>query len=123
MGDLSDHFSKHELACRHCGELGHFADSSHVQFLELLRADFGWPLKITSGYRCQNHPVEIAKPTPGAHFKHQAVDIAVYGVAVAKLTGAAFATGYRGFGFSQRDPNFDHRFLHLDRGPPRSWSY
>lgn len=123
MGDLSEHFSSHELACRHCGELGHFAEPSHVQFLELLRQDFGGPLKITSGYRCPNHPVEAAKSAPGAHFRYQAVDIAVYGYDVAKLTGAAVICGYRGFGFSQRDPNFDRRFLHIDRGPPRSWSY
>lgn len=58
MGDLSEHFSRHEFACHGNGQPGHRAhdvlvDLELVGRLELLRAICGGrPLRIVSGHRC-----------------------------------------------------------------------
>jgi len=54
MGDLSPHFSKHEIACR-CGGCG-FDDINPalLYVLEAVREHFGKPVTITSGCRCEH---------------------------------------------------------------------
>lgn len=43
--------------------------------LQLIRADLGVPVIITSGGRCHNHPNEVSKITPGDHQQCYAVDV------------------------------------------------
>lgn len=117
------HFTRSELCCSHCGELAYFQERDVVEGVEELREACGFPLRITSGFRCPEHPAEQAKPAPGSHFRHQALDVALYGYSVVELVSAALPLGYKGFGFSQRDANYVRRFVHIDRGAPRVWSY
>jgi zinc D-Ala-D-Ala carboxypeptidase len=48
--------------------------------LQKLRETYGSPMKVTSGYRCPQHPIEAKKARPGAHASwFRLVDIGVQG--------------------------------------------
>lgn len=67
-----------KLACT-CGHPlcdKRIVDQYSMQRLQLMRDDFGKPMTITSGGRCQHHPDEVKKVQPGDHQKCRAVDIA-----------------------------------------------
>ena len=51
-----ENFTLEEFACKHCGE--NKIEHELIDKLQLLRSDVGFPFKITSGYRCADHPVE-----------------------------------------------------------------
>ena len=68
-------FSASEFACKHTGQ----NDMKHefMEVLQLVRADFGRPMKITSGYRHWTHPVEARKGhTTGEHTRGTCCDVA-----------------------------------------------
>jgi uncharacterized protein YcbK (DUF882 family) len=92
--------------------------------LQQLRNAYGKPMRITSGYRCPDHPVEAKKSTPGVHTMGMAADIAVSGTDAYELLNLAFGHGFTGIGVNQKGGS---RFIHLDtmREPPRPnvWSY
>ena len=50
-------------------------DQSTLDQVQLIREDIGYPLSISSGGRCPNHPNELTKSKPGDHQKQKAVDI------------------------------------------------
>ena len=52
-------FKLEEFSCKHCGknEINH----KLIDKLQLLRDDLGFPLVISSGYRCPEHPIEAKK--------------------------------------------------------------
>lgn len=84
-------------------------------------------MKISSGYRCPKHPIEAAKPTPGAHASGMAADIALQGADAHRLLQLALELGFTGIGVQQKGSG---RFLHLDTLPnslatprPTVWSY
>lgn len=115
-------FSEWEFRCRHCGKV-----EMRPQFLERLQAlrnAYGRPMQITSGYRCPDHPIEKAKPTPGAHASGCAADVAVHGAQAHDLLRLALPMGFTGIGVQQRG---DKRFIHLDtltgENRPTVWSY
>jgi hypothetical protein len=60
-----ENFSIEEFACKHCGE--NKIEHELIDKLQLLRSDVGFPFKITSGYRCADHPIEKVKSEPGTH--------------------------------------------------------
>lgn len=117
-------FSKEELACQHCGNT-----NPNPEFIELMdeiqkmREILGFPLPITSGYRCPNHELEEAKlDGPGAHSR-AAVDIHVYGERAHKLLKLALERGFTGIGINQKGKH-KNRFIHLDKeGVARMWTY
>lgn len=57
MGDLSEHFSTWEFRCPDCGQV--ILDPELIPTLERIRARFGRPMTIISGYRCQVHNTAI----------------------------------------------------------------
>ena len=114
-------FKLDEFKCKHCGknEINH----KLVDKLQLLRDDLGFPLVISSGYRCPEHPIEAAKKAPGAHASGRAIDIACKGDKAHRLLEAALRMGLSGIGVNQKG---DYRFIHLDdleneEGRPRPW--
>lgn len=127
---MKNYFSKEELACKHCLAQGKSVDDSYFfdgEFIELLnriRADCGFALPVSSGYRCARHPIEAAKKRPGAHSSGRAVDIAVSGNLAYKLISVAIAHGVPRIGVNQKG---DSRFIHLDWDVtlpgPTVWSY
>lgn len=95
-----------------------------VDKLNMLRGSFNKPLRVTSGYRCPDHPVEAKKATSGAHSSGMAVDFAVHGADAHALLKLALDMGFKGIGVQQKGGG---RFIHLDDWDtpqrPTVWSY
>lgn len=118
-------FSRSEFACQHCGRAEMSDD--FLWKLQELRDSYGKPMKITSGYRCPQHPIEARKSKPGTHTSGEAADIAVSRHEAYALLRLAIRMGFTGIGVQQKG---DGRFLHLDaceakegRPRPTIWSY
>lgn len=121
---MKNYFSEAELACQHCGKY-HFADE-FLYILNVIRGECGFALPVTSGYRCDNHPIEAAKERRGAHNRGLAVDIACHGGRAMRLIEAAVGQGIPRIGVNQRG-DLNSRFIHLDIDSslpsPTIWSY
>lgn len=122
----SPYFTKDEMRCQcGCGQDG--MNAKFMEKLTSLRADWGKPMVVTSGYRCTQHPIETRKAKPGAHATGRAVDIAVEREDAYKLLCAALGHGFTGIGIQQKGSG---RFLHFDDLTaedgmlrPTIWSY
>lgn len=116
---MSKYFTDQELACSHCGDTGF----NHLDKLDAIREECGFPFIVTSGFRCANHPIEKAKAILGEHGDGDAVDIGCRGEEALKLIEVALKHGVRRIGVSQKGGS---RFIHLgfsDHRPAAIWSY
>jgi zinc D-Ala-D-Ala carboxypeptidase len=120
-----ENFSLEEFACKHCGE--NKIEHELIDKLQLLRSDVGFPFKITSGYRCADHPIEKVKSEPGTHALGLAADILLRGEQALEVISKATDYGFTGIGINQKG---NARFIHLDiskdsqgRPRPHVWSY
>jgi zinc D-Ala-D-Ala carboxypeptidase len=116
-------FKAKEFACSHCGAEGITEDL--LAPLQAMRTEYGKAMKISSGYRCPQHPIEVKKSTPGAHALGIAADIAIEGAEAHKILSLAFKHGFTGIGVQQKGTG---RFLHVDvrsgqLPTPAVWSY
>jgi uncharacterized protein YcbK (DUF882 family) len=115
-------FKADEFKCSHCGVNRMTPD--FMGKLQALRTAYGKPMRITSGYRCPQHPTEAKKAAPGSHASGCAVDIGVDGQDAYRLLKLAFVSGFNGIGVNQKGAG---RFIHLDTlesAPrPNVWSY
>lgn len=101
-------------------------DESFIDRLQSLRDKYGKPMRITSGYRCPDHPAEAHRRDTGRlgpHTTGMAADIAIQGNEAYSLLRLAMQMGFTGIGVQQTG---DKRFLHLDTltdndGFPRPW--
>ena len=114
-------FSASEFVCKHTGQ--HGMKARFLDELQSIRTAYGKPMRITSGYRSPEHPIEAAKDSPGMHSSGMACDIAVGpGMDVHRLVEIAIRHGMTGIGISQRSGQ--PRFVHLDMGERIAlWSY
>lgn len=125
MIDWNDYpnFSANEFNCTHCGN--NEMKKATLDKLQELRTRYGKSMRVTSGYRCSQHPIEAAKTHPGAHASGYAVDIACDGRGAYEIAKLAFELGFTGIGISQKSGG--SRFIHLDvikESPrPNMWSY
>ena len=84
---------------------------------QTMQIDLQEPMKITSGYRCPDHPIEAKKPQPGYHSKG-AIDVAVSGEDAWTIIKIASSTGWGGIGVNTPS------FIHLDRRTNKTvWKY
>jgi zinc D-Ala-D-Ala carboxypeptidase len=122
-------FTLEELKCKcgKCDSKGLEMRAAFMDKLQALRNKLGFPLHITSGYRCPAHNASISKTgSDGVHTTGQAVDIAIRGEEAIKLLKAAIDAGFTGIGIDQQGAS---RFIHLDTctAPdyprPTIWSY
>ena len=113
-------FEKREFDCSHCGQ--NEMKSEYLHRLQALRTLYGKPMRITSGYRCPQHPIEAAKAEPGPHTTGLACDVGVEGAEAHQLLKLALNQGFMGLGVQQKGAG---RFLHLDMASDygRLWSY
>jgi uncharacterized protein YcbK (DUF882 family) len=115
-------FSAKEFACSHCGK--NEMKPEFMEKLQWLRRIYGKPMRVTSGYRCPQHPIEAKKAAPGAHASGCACDIGVQSREAYDILRLAFELGFTGIGVQQKGSG---RFIHLDTlegGPrPNVWSY
>ena len=116
-------FKPAEFICSHCG--GDGIQSALLDKLQAMRTEYGKPMRITSGYRCPQHPIEAKKSSPGAHALGLAADIAVEGAEAHRILALAFKHGFTGIGVQQKGTG---RFIHVDvrsgqLPSPSVWSY
>lgn len=101
-----------------CGCESLMLDQGFLDKLQALRDLCGFPLVISSGYRCPKHPEEAKKDKPGYHSWCQAVDIVKpQGERAYILLANAIKLGFTGIGVS-------NKFIHLDIRPDKAvWGY
>jgi uncharacterized protein YcbK (DUF882 family) len=120
MGDLTEHFSRVEFACR-CGCGLNTIDPILVQRLEHARRILSKPIRINSGIRCAAHNAVEGGAANSAHLTGLAADLACpssyerYDLLMALLT---VSFGRVGIG-----KDFIH--VDIDRTKPRDicWLY
>jgi len=121
---MKNYFPDDELKCQHCGML--VFNAGFRNLLNSIRADVGFPMIISSGYRCPEHPIEKAKLIPGEHADGEAVDVAVSYAQALKVLRSALAHGIERVGISQQGDG-SGRFIHLGYSKtlptPALWSY
>ena len=102
----SKNFSESELVCSCCGESG--VQQWALDKLQGVRTAVGRPLRITSAYRCENHPVESRKKKAGTHNQGIAFDIHVSnGAERYQIITQGLLAGATGIGVAKT-------FIHLD---------
>jgi zinc D-Ala-D-Ala carboxypeptidase len=115
-------FSAQEFNCSHCGQ--NEMKPKFMAKLQKLRETYGSPMRVTSGYRCPQHPIEAKKASPGAHASGLACDIGIQGADAHRLLKLALEEGFTGIGVQQKGTG---RFIHLDTLEsdlrPTVWSY
>lgn len=79
MVKLSEHFTRHEFACR-CGCGADTVDVALIGLLEQVRNHFDKPVVVTSGYRCMEHNERVGGSHNSQHLYGRAADIIVAGV-------------------------------------------
>lgn len=116
------YFSSAELSCSCCGV--NKMKPETIARLDRLRELYGFPLVLSSAFRCPKHNAEVSSTgDAGPHTTGQAVDIVVRGAEGLTLMGIAQRLGFTGFGVKQHGGS---RYLHLDdlpaaEGRPRPW--
>lgn len=103
MGDVSEHFSRREFACHHCGRI-HIAPQL-VTMLEAARRRVRKPLRIVSGYRCPVHNREVGGAKSSQHLRGTAADVPAGYAPV----GVWIDAGARGIGVDRQG-----RVIHVD---------
>ena len=73
---FSEHFSKSEFACHHCGQVGNIHPKL-IELLEKLRTNCGKPIHINSGYRCPIHNANVGGVKNSQHVLGTAADLAI----------------------------------------------
>lgn len=129
--DDIEYFKPSEFACR-CGECGSDGNEMSLDFvnkLNALRIRVGFPLVITSGYRCPAHNTQVSTTgEDGPHTTGHAADISVMGAKAHKLLEKiSFDGWFTGIGLNQKGTHAK-RFIHLDdlegdRPRPNVWTY
>ncbi len=111
------YFKPQEFECPCCKE--YLMDMYCVKMLDVLRGYVGFPLVITSGYRCAKHNKEIGGAPESKHLLGQAVDIDI-----GKLNSSQIhmlielgMPRFNGFGFGLGKLHFDVR------KKPTAWGY
>ena len=125
MGDLSEHFSCIEFACR-CGCGFDRVDPELVDLLEATRAIYRRRIIILSGCRCEAHNRSIGGAMYSQHKLGKAADIYISGTGERHdLVHAGLQAGAQGVGVAKG-------FIHLDCGTadeilaivrPALWTY
>jgi uncharacterized protein YcbK (DUF882 family) len=126
----TEHFSFGELHCP-CAACGRACrlDSFFLSSLEELRAVFGRPMPVSSGYRCPTYNDRVSSTGIRGPHTVGAVDVVVAHQDAFDLVASALRLQWTGVGVHQRGKPHAGRFIHLDRLPPgayprpRVWSY
>tara|TARA_Y100000994_G_scaffold149777_1_gene122670 strand:+ start:274 stop:648 length:375 start_codon:yes stop_codon:yes gene_type:complete len=118
-------FKRDEFACK-CGCGTNRISDEIIMVCDSLRGECGFPFVISSGYRCEDHPIEAVKSQPGAHQGGMAADIACSGDRAQTLIRHALNYGITRIGINQKGSH-SSRFVHIDvdnsRVSPAIWTY
>ena len=119
---LSAHFSVPEFRCHGancCDSI--LIDDALVAFLQQIRAHFGKPVTINSGYRCPSHNAAIGGAANSYHCRGMAADISVADTPPAAVAAYAQHLGVPGIGLYETAQ--DGFFVHIDTRPQRFYWY
>ena len=105
---LSEHFSVKEFACSD-GSDEIRIDPKLVDYLEKIRAHFGKPVRITSGYRSPTYNAKVGGVKNSYHLKGMAADIVIDGVKSKEVAQYAETIGCGGIGWYEA-----RNFTHID---------
>ena len=114
-----EYFTPAEFICQ-CGKCsgstpGGVADLMDIDFvvkLDSLRRLLGFPMGITSGYRCPDHNAAVSSTGPnGPHTTGGAADLSLDRARAFQVMGHVEALGFNGLGINQKG---NGRFIHLD---------
>ena len=120
MGDMTEHFSRSEFACR-CGCGRADVDLRLVSRLEMVRRVLDRPMVITSGARCPEWNRAVGGKPNSAHLQGTAADIQCErSLERFELVREALAAGFRRVGIAR---DFVHLDLADDLPQPRLWLY
>ena len=122
------HFKPSEFACRcgTCGSTGYEMDLYFVNKLDQIRERCGFPLVVTSGYRCPSWNTQVSTTgRDGPHTTGKAADVLVHGSNAHRLVQQCSLGGwFSGIGLNQKG-DINSRYIHLDilTAPdhPRPW--
>ena len=115
-------FTRAEFGCR-CGCDTNEISDDLIDYAQDIRDECGFPLPVTSGYRCPNHKIERSKKQPGTHAKGLAVDFGISGAQARIVARIALVKSRGGVGINQKGIA---RFIHVDIGKDRTgnfWTY
>lgn len=119
------YFKRTDFDCA-CGKCTNLIDDQLINSLDELRERVGFPLIVSSGYRCPEHNQRVSSTGPsGPHTTGRAVDLAVSHDKAWFVLSEAFRMGFTGIGVKGHGSG---RFVHLDaiadeKIRPRVWSY
>jgi hypothetical protein len=114
VGYLSTHFTTWEFVCKHCGTLPDGGiDIVLLDLLEDIRAHFGTPITINSGYRCPTHNEAVGGVEDSQHVDGKAADFTVAGISPSKVY--AYIDEWHGGGLGKYDT-----FTHIDTRDDRA---
>ena len=120
MTQLSEHFTSAEFACK-CGCGFDTVSPELIDILELIRDEYGKPMHITSGCRCQDHNQASGGTTNSAHLRGTAADVlCTNGADRRKLVDLGCMLYASGIGVARTFVHFDVYDV-LPR--PALWSY
>jgi uncharacterized protein YcbK (DUF882 family) len=74
---MARYFDESEFACECCGQVN--ISPILLEKLDELRHDYGYPIYVSSGYRCPAHNEEIKGEPNSTHMRGLAADIYVDG--------------------------------------------
>lgn len=119
---LYPNFSRPEFVCK-CGCGRADMNPGFLKKLQKMRSVVG-PMKITSGFRCPDHPVEKRKKRGGAHSIGHAADIGFSGgLQLFEIQALASVYGFLGVGTGKTFVHLDDNHPYLDRSSGVSWGY
>lgn len=108
-GNLSPNFRKSEFACK-CNRCSTVTvDMDLVDILQRIRDNFGKPVNINSGYRCEAHNAEVGGDPNSSHMQGMAADIVVRGVEPKEVAKVAESMGVKRIGLYED-------FVHIGSG-------
>jgi uncharacterized protein YcbK (DUF882 family) len=122
MGDLTKNFNAYEFRCKCglCEASDNKMDMDFVKTLQEARDVAGRLLKITSGFRCSQHPESLKRPT-SSHTLGLAVDIATPDSSSRhNIVRALIRVGLSRIGIGK---NFVHVDADLDKPANVMWDY
>ena len=105
---LSEHFTVREFTCSD-GSDEIRIDPNLVKYLEKIRAHFGKPVRITSGYRSPTYNAKVGGVKNSYHMKGMAADIVIDGVKSKEVAQYAEKIGCGGIGWYEA-----RNFTHID---------
>ena len=95
-------------------------DGEFMRMLQTLRDEMQGPLKVSSGFRCEDHNQMVSTTgRNGTPTQARAPDILISGETAMVLFKKARQIGFSGIGLNQKG-NHASRFVHLDTLPRKA---